>query len=67
MPPVAAGAQSLLVLACDANGFTPAQVDAHLQALPMPVFGGIFPEIIAAGRKLERGSIVCGLPVAATV
>lgn len=64
---VTAGAQSLLVLACDANGFTPAQLDARLQALPIPVFGGIFPELVAAGRKLERGSIVCGLPVSADV
>lgn len=64
---IVAGAKSLFVLACDANGLTPAQLDTHLQALPVPVFGGIFPEIIAAGHKLERGSIVCGLPVSASV
>lgn len=64
---IVAGAKSLLVLACDANGLTPAQLDARLQALPVPVFGGIFPEIIAHGRTLQRGSIVCGLPVSASV
>ena len=64
---LASGAQSLLVLAADANGFTPAQLDASLQALPIPVFGGIFPEIIAHGQKLKRGSLVCALPVKAQV
>lgn len=64
---VLAGAQSLLLLACDANGFTSAQLDARLRAVPIPVFGGIFPEIIAGERKLERGSIVCGLAVTASV
>ncbi|MFZ1343399.1 FIST signal transduction protein [Thiothrix eikelboomii] len=64
---LASGAQSLLVLAADANGFTPAQLDASLQALPLPVFGGIFPEIIAHGQNLKRGSLVCALPVKAQV
>jgi hypothetical protein len=57
------GAQSLLVLACDANGFTPAQLDHDLCALPVPVFGGIFPEIVADGQRLRRGCIVCALPM----
>jgi hypothetical protein len=62
-----AGAKSLLVLAADANGFTPAQLDARLQALPIPVFGGIFPEIIADGQNLKLGSLVCALPITAQV
>lgn len=64
---IVAGAKSLFVLACDANGLTPAQADARLRSLPVPVFGGIFPEIIAEGHTLKRGSIVCGLPVNANV
>jgi hypothetical protein len=64
---IAAGPKSLFVLACDANGFTPVLLDARLQALPIPVFGGIFPEIIADGRKLQCGSIICGLPVSASI
>jgi hypothetical protein len=64
---IALGAKSLLVLACDANGFTPAQLDARLQALSIPIFGGIFPEIIADKRKLTHGSVVCGLPVTAHI
>ncbi|MEN9501369.1 MAG: hypothetical protein RI964_654 [Pseudomonadota bacterium] len=60
---LAAGAQSLFLLACDANGFTPQHVDERLQTLPIPVFGGIFPEILAGEQKLTVGSIVCSLPM----
>ncbi|WGZ94333.1 MAG: FIST N-terminal domain-containing protein [Candidatus Thiothrix putei] len=64
---VAAGAQSLLLLACDRNGLTPALVDAGLQALSVPVFGGVFPQIVIDSRRLEQGYVVCGLPFAVTV
>ncbi len=64
---LAANARSLFILACDANGFVPQYLDIHLQALPVPVFGGIFPEIIANNTRLQRGSIVCALPVAVDV
>lgn len=64
---IEAGAQSLLVLACDANDFTPGLLDKRLQNIPVPVFGGIFPQIVVGERKLERGSVVCGLPVTASV
>lgn len=64
---LASGAKSLLVLAADGNGFTPKQLDARLQTLPIPVFGGIFPEIVADGQNLRRGSLVCALPVTAQV
>ena len=64
---VMAGAKSLLVLACDANGFTAEQLDPHLQRIPIPIFGGIFPEIITGEHQLARGSIVCGLAVTANV
>lgn len=49
------GVQGLMVLACDANGFTPDQLDAFLQAMPLPIFGGVFPGIF-----YERESLVCG-------
>nr|WP_308873823.1 FIST N-terminal domain-containing protein [Thiothrix subterranea] len=64
---IAAGAQSVLVFAADANGFTPAQLDTYLQALPIPIFGGIFPEIIANGQILQQGSVVCALPIVSEV
>lgn len=64
---IAAGAKSLLILSCDANGFTPQMLDGILKAIPVPVFGGIFPQIVAGTTVLERGSVVCGLPLTATV
>lgn len=60
---LAAGAQSVFVLAADTNGFTPSQLDEYLQTFPIPIFGGVFPEIIANGEILQLGSIVCGLPM----
>lgn len=55
------GVGSLLILAADANGFTPAQVDPILTALPIPVFGGIFPEILHGTEHLGTGTLVMGL------
>jgi hypothetical protein len=57
--------KSVLVLASDTNGFTPAAVDATLQNCPVPIFGGIFPALIYGREKLDRGTIIVGLPVAA--
>lgn len=56
-----AGVRSLFVLAADGNGFTPAQVDPILTKLPLPVFGGIFPEILHGTEHLPTGTLVLGL------
>jgi hypothetical protein len=56
-----AGVRSILILAADANGFTPEQVDPILTALPLPVFGGIFPEILHGREHLATGTLVIGL------
>lgn len=56
------GIESILLLAADANGFTPEQVDPILTALPIPVFGGVFPEIIHGSEHLSVGTLVVGLP-----
>jgi hypothetical protein len=56
------GVRSLLILAADANGFTPAEVDPILTTLPLPVFGGIFPEILHGCEHLGTGTLVIGLP-----
>ena len=58
------GVAGLMVLACDANGFSPEKLDSLLQGSPLPVFGGIFPQIIHGCDHLERGTLVIGLPVA---
>jgi hypothetical protein len=55
--------QGILILACDANDFSPSDVDELLGEIPVPVLGGIFPEIIYGAEKLTKGTIVAGLPV----
>lgn len=53
--------KGLLILACDANDFTPETIDPLLADLPVPVFGGIFPALISGTDKLSTGTIVVGL------
>lgn len=59
--------KGLLILAGEANNFTPAALDETLKNMPVPLFGGIFPEIIAGREKLARGTIIAGLPMAPKV
>ena len=58
---LSAGAQSLFLLACDANQCQADTFNDWLCALPVPVFGGIFPQLVHEHRTLERGFIVVGL------
>jgi hypothetical protein len=51
----------LLIFACDANDFKPETIDPILKDIPLPVLGGIFPEIIHGRSKLTKGTIVVGL------
>ncbi len=53
--------QSVIILACDQNGFAPEVVDPILETVSVPVFGGVFPEIIHQREKLSRGVVVAGL------
>lgn len=53
--------QSLLILACDENGFTPETIDPLLAELTIPVMGGIFPQIIYGKENLSKGTIIAGL------
>jgi len=54
--------RSLCILACDANGFSPAHADPVLARSSKPLFGGIFPSIIFKNEKWEKGSIIIGMP-----
>ena len=56
--------RSILVLAADANGHTPTELDPVLAAVETPLFGGIFPEFIHAARHYQQGSVAVGLPFA---
>jgi hypothetical protein len=57
----------VMVLACDANGFTPALLDGPLAACGKPLIGGIFPQIMQGRETLQRGTIVAGLRCQARV
>ncbi len=51
----------VLIFACDANDFKPETVNTILKNIPIPVFGGIFPELIYGRNKLTKGTIIVDL------
>ncbi len=53
--------RGLVILSCDANGFTPDAVDPCLKDVTIPLFGGIFPAVIHGREKFEKGTIIVGL------
>ena len=53
--------RSVLMLACDENRFTPETLDPVLRGMEVPVFGGVFPQIVYETDCLSRGCIVAGL------
>lgn len=63
---LARGAESLILLACDANDCQPRQFDDWLRGLTVPVCGGVFPQLIHEWRNHEQGYIVVGLPATIT-
>jgi hypothetical protein len=52
---------ALLVLAADANAWTPQEIDPCLRACTKPVFGGIFPQLLYAGERLLQGTLLVGM------
>lgn len=58
------GVQGVILWAADANGVTPAAFDPWLATLPVPVAGGVFPQLIHGGEHHERGYVVVGWPSA---
>ena len=54
--------KSMLILACDANGFSSDKVDPLLNDIQVPIVGGIFPAIIHGKQRMDKGCIVVGLP-----
>ncbi len=53
--------QSIMVLACEANNFTPENSDSLFCAVSKPIFGGIFPQVLYNTENLLTGTIVAGL------
>ena len=52
---------SILIFACDANGFSPDELDPLLKETDLTVFGGVFPEVIYHGKNYGQGTLVVGL------
>ncbi len=55
------GAESLFILSCDNNEIPISQLSDYLQSLDIPLFGGLFPQVINGIQHLEQGHVVCGL------
>ncbi|MBI5178995.1 MAG: FIST C-terminal domain-containing protein [Nitrospinae bacterium] len=55
------GVKGIMVLAGEANGPPPDGIDRFFQNCPVPVFGGVFPSLIANDEHLKRGNIIIGL------
>jgi hypothetical protein len=53
---------TLLILSCDANAFTPEQLDPILRTVTTPIIGGTFPAILHDLTKLDKGTIITTLP-----
>lgn len=52
--------QAIMVLACEANNFTPQNSDILFKNCKKPIFGGIFPQILFNTENLTQGTIVAG-------
>ena len=53
--------KAIMVLACEANNFTPENSDVLFRNVNKPIFGGIFPQILYNTENLLTGTIVAGL------
>jgi hypothetical protein len=53
--------KSILILACDANGYTQEGLNPILKSLSKPCFGGIFPQVLGGRERLTQGAVVVGL------
>ncbi len=52
---------SILILACDANGFERALLDPVLLACDAAIIGGVFPSIMHNSDKYDKGTLFIGL------
>ena len=53
--------RGIMILACDANGFTSERVDPLLQAMNKPVWGGVFPQVLYEKKNVDQGTLVVGI------
>lgn len=59
--------RSIMILSADGNDFTKESIDDILKDIKIPVFGGIFPQIIYKREHFEIGNIILGLDIDANV
>lgn len=59
--------EGIMIFACDANQFAPESIDPILKEMTVPIFGGIFPQILYNGQNYERGTVVVGCLAKPTV
>ncbi len=64
---LASGAKSLMILACSSNHYSSSHFNNFLRECPVPVCGGIFPEVFYASVRLKRGFVVVGFPFSISV
>lgn len=57
-----AGMRSLMIFACESDHWPPQDLDPLLRSLDMPIFGGVFPNIIHDARMHRTGTLVVGFP-----
>lgn len=54
------GVEGLAIFAAPDDTLDPS-VEHFLQSLDIPVFGGVFPELVYHGKKKETGAVICGM------
>ncbi len=55
------GAKSVLLFLTEAYATHSASMNRLLRQIPVPIVGGIFPQVIHGGRHRERGALLCGM------
>lgn len=61
------GVKGIMALTCESHGTVPDSFDEFLRNLSVPIFGGVFPGLIANSEYLDHGNIVLGLKSALDV
>lgn len=59
--------RGLMVLAGEDNQWTPDLLDPLLRMLDVPLFGGIFPQVLVDQKNVSKGTLIIGLPVVPSV
>jgi hypothetical protein len=57
---LAAEYRSIMILACDANGYTPDTVDSLLRSCSASIFGAVFPSVLYDGTRYSEGTVLVG-------